>query len=100
MQGLLAIEIVRHAMQAGVVTRDGMLAVLGNIRGFDSAGLGQPLALDRFPYQTSLRTRVLKPDLQARAWTPVGGWASPLALDGVAADPAAGGPTAALPAPR
>lgn len=98
MQGLLAIEIIRSALQTGVVTRDGLLAVLGKIRGFDSGGLGQPLALDQFPYVPSTRTRVLKPDLTARRWVTVADWASPQSLS--SAQATAVGATASAAAPQ
>lgn len=82
MQGLLAVEIIRHALQTGVMTRDGMMAVLGGIVDFDCGGLSQPLTLDGFPYRTSVRTRILKPELAAHSWTQVGPWNSPRSLAG------------------
>jgi ABC-type branched-subunit amino acid transport system substrate-binding protein len=80
MQGLLAIDIVRRALETGVATRQGLLAVVGKIRDFDSLQLGQPFDLSTFPYLASTRTRVLRPDMPNKTWTTVGDWATPRAL--------------------
>lgn len=95
-QGVLAVEIVRRAIEAGDVTRAGLLAQLRAIKSFDSYGLTQPIDLSTFPpYVISTRTRVMKPNFAKKSWTTVGEFASPLALDG---KPAAGSKTAAAPA--
>jgi ABC-type branched-subunit amino acid transport system substrate-binding protein len=90
MQGLLAIDLVRRALETGVATRGGVLAVVGKLDGFDSLQLGQPLDLSTFPYLTSTRTRILRPDMANRSWTTAADWASPRALP----EPRASGPTA------
>jgi ABC-type branched-subunit amino acid transport system substrate-binding protein len=97
MQGLLAIDIVRRALETRVATRDGLLAVVGKIRDFDSLQLGQPVDLSTFPYLASTRTRVLRPDMPNKTWTIVAGWAAPRAL----AEPTAtgSGPTARAESP-
>jgi hypothetical protein len=86
-QGVLAVEIVRRAIEAGDVTRAGLLAQLQTIDGFDGHGLTQPIDLSKFPpYVTSTRTRVMKPDFAKKSWSTVGEFASPLALEGKTAE--------------
>jgi hypothetical protein len=86
-QGVLAVEIIRRAIEAGDVTRAGLLAQLPAITVFDGHGLTQPIDLSKFPpYVTSTRTRVMKPDLAKKSWTTVGEFASPLALEAKAAE--------------
>jgi ABC-type branched-subunit amino acid transport system substrate-binding protein len=98
MQGLLAIDIVRRALETGVATREGLLAVIGKIRHFDGMQLGQPFDLSTFPYLASTRTRVLRPDMPNRTWTTIADWATPRALlEPNAADT---GPTASADEPR
>jgi ABC-type branched-subunit amino acid transport system substrate-binding protein len=95
-QGVLAVEIVRRAIEAGDVTRAGLIAQVPKIVGFDGHGLTQPIDLSTFPYVTSTRARVLKPDFAKKSWTTVGDFAPPLALGGAHE----GGKTAAVaPAP-
>jgi ABC-type branched-subunit amino acid transport system substrate-binding protein len=97
-QGLLAIDIVRRALETGVATRDGLLAVIGKIRDFDGLQLGQPFDLSTFPYLASTRTRVLRPDMPNKTWTTVGDWAAPRVL--LEPSATANGPTASADVPQ
>lgn len=80
MQGVLALEIIKRAIEAGDVTREGLLAQVPKIESFDADGLNQPISLSKLPYVTSTKTRVLKSDFEKKTWTVVGDWASPAAL--------------------
>lgn len=80
MQGTLACEIIKRAIEAGDVTREGLLAQVPKIESFDADGLNQPISLSKFPYVTTTKTRVLKPAFDKKSWTVVGDWASPIAL--------------------
>lgn len=79
-QGLLAVEIVRHAIEAKDATRAGLLAALPKITAFDAGGLSQPIDLSAFPYRTSQRTRVLRPDFATKSWSVAADYALPTAL--------------------
>ena len=92
LQGLLAVELIKRALEAGDLNRETLMATVPKLTAFDFGGLAQPISLDRFPYVTSTRTRVLKPELAKRTWTVVADFAEPLALGSAAAVPA---PTAA-----
>jgi hypothetical protein len=89
-RGLLAIELVRRGIEAGDLTREGLLAQIPKITGFDGGGLFKPMDLAKFPYVTGTQTRVMRPDFDKKSWTVVGDWASPSALEGA---PGAGGKT-------
>jgi ABC-type branched-subunit amino acid transport system substrate-binding protein len=94
-QGVLAIEFIKRAIEAGDVTRAGVMAQVPKVSGFDANGLFQPLDLTAFPYVTSTRARVMTPDFAKKSWTMVGEYATPAALGGAAE----GGKTAAVGAP-
>jgi ABC-type branched-subunit amino acid transport system substrate-binding protein len=79
-QGLLAVEIARRAIEAGDATREGLFAVLPQMKAFDAGGLSQPIDLSVFPYQTSQRTRLLRPDFAKGGWTVASDYALPRAL--------------------
>jgi ABC-type branched-subunit amino acid transport system substrate-binding protein len=83
LQGRVAMEAVRRAIEAGDVSRAGYLNALKSMKGFDAAGLLQPLDFSSLPYMTSTKTRVLAPDFAKTTWrveapfadpsTPIGG---------------------------
>lgn len=79
-QGLVQLEVLRRAIEAKQLDRAGLKTALHSITKWDAAGLIQPIDLSKVPYVTSTRTRILKPDLEKKSWTPVAGWAEPKAL--------------------
>jgi ABC-type branched-subunit amino acid transport system substrate-binding protein len=78
-QGLVALEALRRAIEAGEVHRDGYMKALGSIDSFDGGGIFQPVRMSQFPYETSTRTRILKPRLADRSWEEVAPFAEPKA---------------------
>lgn len=82
-QGLAQLEILRRAIEANEVTRDGYMKHMHSIDGWNAGGLTQPISLAKVPFQTSTRTRVLKPDFGKKSWTVAehGDYAEPTALD-------------------
>lgn len=79
-QGLVALEAARRALDAGDITRAGYLKALRTIEGFDAGGLMPPVTLSRFPYVTGTRIRIMKPDFAAKTWVPVADYAEPKAI--------------------
>lgn len=81
-QGTLALEIVKRAIEAGDVTREGLLAQVPKLETFDAHQLIQPINLSKVPYVTTTKTRVLKPDFENKTWAAVdaGDWATPAVL--------------------
>jgi len=92
-QGLVQTEILRRTIEAGDVTREAFTAQLKTVKDWDAGGLIQKIDLSTFPYQTSVRTRVLRPDFEKKTWAVAehGAFAEPQALDagGEGAAPAA-----------
>jgi ABC-type branched-subunit amino acid transport system substrate-binding protein len=91
LQGLMAVELVKRALEAGDLSREGLIAAVPKLVDYDFGGLAQPVSLNTFPYVTSTRTRVLEPDFAKRTWTVVADFAEPLALGGAAAPATAEG---------
>lgn len=79
-QGVIALEAIKRAIEAGDVTREGLLAQVPKIDAFDAHGLLQPISLTKVPYVTSTKTRVLKPDFEKKTWSQVADYAAPVAL--------------------
>jgi ABC-type branched-subunit amino acid transport system substrate-binding protein len=79
-QAVLALELIKRAIEAGDVTREGVLAQVPKLKEFDAAGLVQPISLAELPYVTSVKTRILKPDFGTKSWEVVADYAAPLAL--------------------
>ena len=79
MQGLVALELVKRALDAGDATRAGVLAIVPTVQGFDVGGLGQRIDLRAFPYVTSTRVRVLKPDFAKKNWSVLSDFSGPAA---------------------
>ncbi|MCB9543449.1 MAG: ABC transporter substrate-binding protein [Myxococcales bacterium] len=79
-QGLVALEAARRAIEQGDITRAGYMKALRTIKDFDGGGLLQPVDLTRFPYVTGTRIRILKPDFDNKTWTPVADYAEPRAI--------------------
>lgn len=80
MGGVMALEIVKRAIEAGDATREGLLAQVPKLESFDANGLIQPISLAKVPYVTTTKTRVLKPDFEKKTWTQAADWSSPAAL--------------------
>jgi ABC-type branched-subunit amino acid transport system substrate-binding protein len=79
-QGLAQVEALRRAIEANELHRAGVRKALHSIKGWDVGGLSQPVDLSKVPYETSDRTRILKPDFEKKSWTTVADWAAPKAL--------------------
>ncbi|HUH05672.1 MAG TPA: hypothetical protein VML75_26945, partial [Kofleriaceae bacterium] len=82
-QGLVQMEILRRTIESGDLTRAGFMKQMHSIDGWNAGGLSQPVSLKKVPFQTSTRTRVLKPDFANKSWTVAehGDYAEPGALD-------------------
>jgi ABC-type branched-subunit amino acid transport system substrate-binding protein len=80
-QGLIELEALRRAIEAGPVTRESYLKALRSIDNYDAGGLFQAVDLSRFPYQTSDQTRILKPKMEERSWEEVAPFAAPKAAE-------------------
>ncbi len=78
-QGLAQLEVLRRAIEAKDLTRAGVKKALHSISKFDAGGMIQPMDLSKVPYQTSTRTRILKPDFDGKSWKVIGDWAEPKA---------------------
>ncbi len=75
MQGLVALEAAKRAIEADDISRGGYQDALGGISGFTAGGLLQPLSYDSLPFVTGTRTRVLKPDFEKTSWSLVAPYA-------------------------
>ena len=89
LQGLTQIEVTRRAIESKDVTRAGFQKALGTIDGFTAGGLSQPITLNAVPYVAGTRTRIMRPDFEAKSWTVVADWAEPTQAGAVAAPKAA-----------
>jgi len=76
-QGRIALEAAKRAIDKGDITRAGYLAALKSIENWDMGGLVQPITLTTSPYVTSTKTRILKADFEKKTWTSVAGYAEP-----------------------
>lgn len=88
-QGLVAIEAARRAIEAGDITRAGYLEAMRGIEGFDAGGLIQKVNLKNMPYVTGEKVRILKPDFEKTSWATVADYAEPSAIGGGEAAPEA-----------
>jgi|GEM_PF-873399 len=88
-QGLIQMEIAKRAITKGDLTRAGFMAAMKELKEWNAGGMIQPVNLSTFPYATSVKTRILKPDFEAKTWKQVAGYAAPKALGDAAAAPAA-----------
>lgn len=85
-QGRIQLEALKKALEAKDVTRAGYLKALKSINATTAGGMSaEPVDLSRFPYQTAVSVRVLKPVLDQGGWKVVGEYARPKALDAAAA---------------
>ena len=82
MQGLVATEAIKRAIESGAAPREGVLANITKIENYDAQGLSQPLSFNSFPYVTGTAIRVLRPDFEKKTWNVVSDWATPKAAGG------------------
>jgi ABC-type branched-subunit amino acid transport system substrate-binding protein len=73
----MGIEVFRRALQAGDASRQGLIAALHTIDGWDMNGLSQPISLTAVPYDAGRMTRVLRPVMSERTWEVVADLAVP-----------------------
>jgi ABC-type branched-subunit amino acid transport system substrate-binding protein len=82
-QGLVGLEALKRAIEGGKpVTRSAYLAGLTAIESYDGNGMFQPVRLNKIPYETAARTRILKPKLADKTWEVVAPYAYPKAPTG------------------
>jgi ABC-type branched-subunit amino acid transport system substrate-binding protein len=80
-QGMIAVEVFRRALEAGAPTRAGYLQALQTLHDYTAEGaLIEPVDFRQEPYRTSSMTRVLKPDFEARKWQVITDYAVPQTL--------------------
>ena len=83
LQGLVAGEAFRRALDNGDATRAGYLEALRSISDFDANGLFQtPVDLTNFPYVTGTDVRILQPGTELQEWNLVSDYATPEAYQG------------------
>lgn len=76
-QGMVAIEGFRRALEAGDATRAGYRRALASLTDFTANGaLNEPMNLSAEPYSSGREVRVLKPDFAKRAWTVLSDYAT------------------------
>lgn len=80
-QGLVAVEAFRRALEAGDVTRAGYRKALATLTDYTAEGaLNEPLDLSREPYETGREVRILRPDFEAGSWIVVEDFTAPTTL--------------------
>jgi ABC-type branched-subunit amino acid transport system substrate-binding protein len=78
LQGRIALEAARRAIEGGDATRQGYVAALKSMKGYDAAGLMQPVDFSALPYVTSTKTRILAPDFTKTTWRVEAEYAVPM----------------------
>lgn len=76
-QGRLGLAAATAAIEAGDITRDGFLKAFQSLEKWDAGGLFQPLDFSKVPYVTSVQTRILQPDFEAKSWKVAAPYAAP-----------------------
>ena len=79
-QGMLAVEATRIALERNDATRSGYRQALSKVSHFDAGGMMPPMDFSEVPFRAGNQTRVLKPDLANRTWSVVGGFEAPIGL--------------------
>jgi hypothetical protein len=74
----LGIETARRAIEAGDLTREGLMSALRSIDGWDINGLYPPISLTSVPYDATRQVRVTRPLMAERTWEVVSDYAAPL----------------------
>ena len=94
--GLPGIEAAKRAIEGGDISPAGYAKAVRSIKDWKVDGFSEPLNFSNFPYVTTKRTRILKPDFEKKSWQEVEGYAEPKMImaaatpDAKAAAPAAG----------
>jgi ABC-type branched-subunit amino acid transport system substrate-binding protein len=78
----LGIETARRAIEAGDLTREGLMSALRSIDGWDINGLYPPISLTSVPYDATRQVRVTRPLMAERTWEVVSDYAAPLSDGG------------------
>ncbi len=78
-QGVVQLEALKGAIEAGAVNRAGYLEAMTSLTGATGGDLVQPVDLSKFPYQTGLTSRILKPNMAEGTWQVVAEYAEPKA---------------------
>ncbi len=87
--GRIQIEALKKAIEAKDVTRAGYLKALRGLTSTTAGGLlREPMDLSKFPYETSVAVRVLKPVMEQGTWSTISGYAAPKSLGTSATQPA------------
>lgn len=81
-QGLAQAEILKRAIENKDLTREGFVEAMHSIKDWDADGLIQPINLEKVPYVTGTKTRVLKPNFEKKSWEVVGDYKTPKAFEG------------------
>jgi ABC-type branched-subunit amino acid transport system substrate-binding protein len=82
LQGVMALEAAKRAIEARDVTREGYVKALHGIEDYTAGGMLQPISLDKVPYVVSTRVRILKPDFEKNTWAEAAPYATPKAMGG------------------
>ena len=80
LQGVAALEATKRAIEAGDLTRNGVLKAMQSIDNWRPMGMAQPISLTSMPYVTATATRVSQPDFANKTWKIAADYASPAAL--------------------
>lgn len=72
------IEAARRAIEAGDVTRDGLIDAIHSIRDWDVGGIYIPIDLSTVPYDASRQVRVIRPLMAEGTWEVVSDYATPV----------------------
>lgn len=81
-QGLAQAEILKRAIENEDLTRAGFVTAMHSITDWDAGGLIQPINLEKVPYVTGTKTRVLKPNFEEKSWEVAGDYKTPKAFKG------------------
>lgn len=81
-QGLAQAEILNRAIENKDLTREGFLTAMHSIKDWDADGFIQPISLEKVPYVTGTKTRVLKPNFDKKTWEVAGDYKTPEAFEG------------------
>jgi ABC-type branched-subunit amino acid transport system substrate-binding protein len=80
-QGRVQVEALKKAIEAKDLTRAGFQKALRGLTSTNAGGLmAAPVNLSKFPYETAVDVRVLKPVMDQGTWTVVADYATPKAL--------------------
>ena len=82
---------MNRAIENKDLTRQGFLTAMHGMEEWDADGLIQPVNLQKVPYVTGTKTRVLKPDFDKKSWEVVGDYKTPQAYEGAGEEKAEAG---------